>query len=165
MTLRSTAQIPAKLPSSPGGELPFPWSGGLNAGQFCALDLDLDGSDDLVLFDRHGNRVVPFLYRPSVAGGYTEAPKYAPLLPVMHDWFITADYDGDGRKDIFTYGLGGIRVFRNISVDTLAFRNVTDLLESFYYTGKVGILVTSVDYPAIGDIDGDGDLDLLTFIS
>jgi hypothetical protein len=40
---------------------------------------------------------------------------------------------------------------------------VTNLLESYYYTGYVGILVTSVDYPAIADIDGDGDLDLLTF--
>jgi hypothetical protein len=40
---------------------------------------------------------------------------------------------------------------------------ITSLLTSFFYTGKTGILVTDVDYPALADIDGDGDLDLLTF--
>ena len=76
---------------------------------------------------------------------------------------MTVDYNCDGRMDLFTYGLGGIRVFRNISENELKFELVTNMLTSWYYSGYIGILVTPVDYPAIADIDRDGDLDLLTF--
>jgi hypothetical protein len=144
--------------------LSFPWAGGMNSCQFCSIDLDLDGTQDMLVFDRHGNRKLTFInhgIHDSI--GYIYVPAYAAKLPVMHDWVITADYNCDGKTDIFTYGNGGIRVFENISDTALRFRLVTGLLESFYYSGKVGILVTDVDYPALADIDGDGDLDLLTF--
>ncbi len=144
--------------------LKFPWAGGLNSCQFCAIDLNTDGLNDLLIFDRHGNRKLTFLNHGSPdAIDYSFSPACALQLPELHDWVITADYNCDGRMDIFTYGMGGVRVFKNISDTVLKFRLITDLLESFYYTGKVGILVTSVDYPALADIDSDGDLDLLTF--
>ncbi len=149
---------------SSGQPLKFPWAGGLNSCQFCAIDLNNDGIRDLLIFDRHGNRRLTFInHGQPGAVDYTFAPEYALLLPDLHDWVITADYNHDGKMDIFTYGLGGVRVFENISDTSLKFRLITGLLESFYYTGKVGILVTSVDYPALADIDNDGDLDLLTF--
>jgi len=146
------------------GNLRYPWTGGLNSCQFVTIDLDLDGIQDLLIFDRHGNRKLTFINTgtPGVID-YRFEPSFARLLPAMTDWVITADYDRDGRMDLFTYNNGGVMVYRNVSDKTLAFNLVTDLLESFYYTGKVGILVTSVDYPGIADIDGDGDLDLLTF--
>jgi hypothetical protein len=144
--------------------LKFPWAGGLNSCQFCAIDLNADGINDLLIFDRHGNRRLTFINHgtPNTVD-YTFSPEYSLPLPDLHDWVITADYNNDGKMDIFTYGMGGVRVFENISDTILKFKLVTDLLESFYYTGKVGILVTSVDFPALADIDGDGDLDLLTF--
>ena len=153
--------LPTPYPLLP---LNFPWAGGLNSCQLCAIDLNLDGISDLLLFDRHGNRVLTFINHatPNTIN-YTFTPAFALQLPDLHDWVITADYNCDGKMDIFTYGLGGVRVFENVSDTGLKFKLITDLLESFYYTGKVGILVTSVDYPAIADIDGDGDLDLLTF--
>ena len=148
----------------PAGILRYPWAGGLNSCQFGKIDLDLDGIDDLVVFDRHGNRVLPFINNGSPGlEGYSCQCEYAALLPELHDWVIFADYDRDGKQDIFTYSLGGIRVFRNISDSVLEFKLVTNLLKSFYYTGYVGLLLTPVDYPAIADIDGDGDLDILTF--
>jgi hypothetical protein len=140
--------------------LPYPWSGGLNSCQFCSIDINLDGNNDLLIFDRHGNRVLPYI---RTAWGLEPAPEYAGLFPDLHDWVISADYNCDGKMDLFTYGLGGVRVFENISETVLSFRLVTDMLKSYYYTGYVGILLTPVDYPAIADIDGDGDLDLLTF--
>lgn len=157
----SSIQYPA---SESVVNLLFPWAGGLNSCQFCALDFNLDGIEDLLIFDRHGNRKLTFINHgtPNTID-YSFAPEYASKLPGMHDWVITADFNCDGKMDIFTYGFGGVRVFENVSDTTLKFKLVTDLLESFYYTGKVGILVTSVDYPALADIDGDGDLDLLTF--
>ncbi len=144
--------------------LKFPWAGGLNSCQFCSIDLNLDGINDLLIFDRHGNRKLTFINNGTPNSvDFILAPEFAEKLPVLHDWVMTVDYNCDGKMDIFTYGMGGVRVFKNISDNTLKFQLITDLLESFYYTGKVGILVTSVDYPAIADIDGDGDLDILTF--
>jgi hypothetical protein len=148
----------------PAGTLKYPWAGGLNSCQFGSVDLNLDGINDLVIFDRHGNRVIPFINN-GIQGldGYSWHPEYTSLLPDLHDWVILTDYNNDGKQDIFTYSLGGIRVFRNISDTILKFELVTNLLKSFYYNGYVGILVTPVDYPAIADIDGDGDPDILTF--
>ncbi|MCX6305290.1 MAG: T9SS type A sorting domain-containing protein [Bacteroidetes bacterium] len=159
----SNLETGAMAPAT-GSTLKFPWAGGVNSCQFCAIDLNLDGIKDLLIFDRHGNRKLTFINHGTPdAIDYTFAPEYALLLPGMHDWVIAIDYNCDGKQDIFTYGMGGVRVFENISDTELKFRLVTDLLASFYYTGKVGILVTSVDYPALADIDNDGDMDLLTF--
>ena len=136
----------------------------MNAMQFCELDLDLDGTLDLLAFDRHGNRIIPLIYDGSSASGlYHPDTSYISHLPKLHDWIITADYNCDGRMDLFTYGLGGIKVYRNISENELEFELVTNMLTSWFYNGYIGILVTPVDYPALADIDGDGDLDLLTF--
>ena len=144
--------------------LKFAWAGGMNSCQFAPIDLNLDGITDLLVFDRHGNRKLTFINAgiPNTID-YTLESRYSRLLPVLTDWVQTVDYNGDGKMDIFTYYDGGIRVFENVSDTGLKFRLVTSMLTSFYYTSKVGILVTSVDYPALTDIDGDGDLDLLTF--
>ncbi|MEI7490280.1 MAG: T9SS type A sorting domain-containing protein [Bacteroidota bacterium] len=156
--------LPAFGQSSQAGNMKYTWAGGLNACQFCAIDLDLDGLNDLLIFDRHGNRKLTFINQGgSGQVNYRYAPEYEALLPEMQEWVITADYNCDGKMDIFTYGYGGVRVFRNTSAGSLGFHLQTDLLKSWYYTGYVGILVTSADYPAIADVDGDGDLDLLTF--
>ena len=162
----SSAFTPAPLAalSTTNTSLSYPWTGGFNACQFCEIDLNLDGISDLLIFDRHGNRRITMINLGKAdTTDYFYDPDYALQLPSLGEWVITADYNCDGRMDIFTYENGGIRVFRNESVSTLKFTLVTNLLESFYYTSYIGILVTSVDYPAITDIDGDGDLDLLTF--
>jgi hypothetical protein len=145
-------------------QLKYPWAGGMNSCQFGSIDINLDGKPDLIIFDRHGNRILPFINKGSPGETrYTFHPEYASLFPNLHDWVIFSDYNCDGKADIFTYSLGGARVFKNVSDTALKFELVTNLLTSFYYSGKVGILITPVDYPAIADIDGDGDQDLLTF--
>ncbi|MCX6241401.1 MAG: T9SS type A sorting domain-containing protein [Bacteroidetes bacterium] len=150
--------------SSLPGTLKYTWAGGLNSCQFCSIDLNLDGISDLLIFDRHGNRKLTFINQGGSGQiSYRYAPEYESRLPEMQEWVITADYNCDGKMDIFTYANGGVRVFRNTSAGSLSFHLQTDLLQSWYYTGFVGILVTSADYPALADIDGDGDLDLLTF--
>jgi len=144
--------------------LKYPWAGGLNSCQFGKIDINLDGIKDLVIFDRQGSRILPFIndgIPDSVS--YTFHPELASLFPALHDWVYFYDYDCDGKEDIFTYGDGTIRVFHNISDTILKFELVTNMIESYYYSGKVGILGTTVDYPSISDIDGDGAVDILTF--
>ncbi|HPS74406.1 MAG TPA: T9SS type A sorting domain-containing protein [Bacteroidales bacterium] len=155
-----TAFLPATAQVSSPSQLHDPWAGGLNSCQFCNIDINLDGTNDLLIFDRHGNRILPYL---QTGWGFRPAPETACLFPDLHDWVITSDYNCDGKMDLFTYSLGGVRIFQNTSDTSLKFTLVTDMLTSYYYNGYVGILVTPVDYPAIADIDGDGDLDLLTF--
>ena len=149
------------------GILLSPWCGGLNACQFGQIDLNGDGVNDLVAFDRHGGRVSCFVNKGGVGEvNYECDNSYSKHFPRLTDWAIFADYDGDGRNDIFTYSKGwaGIKVYRNVSADSLAFELVAfPYLTSWQSGGEVNILATNTDYPAIVDVDGDGDLDILTF--
>jgi hypothetical protein len=143
-----------------GQNLPMPWVGGMNSVHFSEIDLDLDGVYDLLGFEKHGNRLLPFLRTDD---GYTYAPQYARLFPVLHDWVVLYDYNHDGKADIFTYGLASIRVLENISDDTLRFRPVTEALQAYYYNGYTNIYASPDDYLVVEDIDGDGHLDILNF--
>ncbi|RLD56632.1 MAG: hypothetical protein DRJ05_11020 [Bacteroidetes bacterium] len=145
----------------------FPWAGGMNSCQFNEIDLDLDGIKDLMVFDRNGDRIMTFL-NGGTSGevDYTYAPEYAQNFPELFDWVILADYNMDGKADIFTYspGWAGMKVYKNTSGEELSFTiEVEPYLKSFQGGGYVNILVTYADYPGISDIDGDGDLDILTF--
>lgn len=147
--------------------LASPWCGGLNACQFGQMDLDGDGKKDLVVFDRQGNRVLCFLNKGGVGEiDYQYDATFASCFPKLTDWAVFADYDGDGREDIFTYSKGwaGIKVYRNVSDGKLAFElAVAPYLTSLQGGGAVNLMATDADYPAIVDLDGDGDLDILTF--
>ena len=140
--------------------LRLPWAGGLNSVHFSEIDLDTDGSPDLLGFEKHGNRLLPFLRRD---GGFEYAPQYVRFFPDLHDWAIFYDYNHDGKPDIFTYGLASIRVFENISTDTPRFRPVTDALQAYYYNGYTNIYASPDDYLVVDDVDEDGHLDILNF--
>lgn len=142
----------------------MPWAGGLNSCQFGSVDLDMDGKKDLVIFDRHGYRILPYLNK-GVAGEikFEYAPQYAAAFPKMEHWMQLADYDKDGKEDIFTYRYpSGIKIYRNTSTTKLSFASQpSSVLKSLYGTVFAQIPATNVVYPAISDMDGDGDLDVL----
>lgn len=146
---------------------PHPWAGGLNHVQICELDFDLDGVMDLLVFDKNGNRVLPFI--KNTANNtffYTYAPEYIEKLPDIEQWIQTMDYNNDGKNDLFTYTIGGIKVYRNESNqnEDLQFTEATNgFLYSLQGSIYTNLFVTNVDYPAISDIDNDGDYDILAF--
>ena len=143
------------------------WASGINAAQFNEIDLDLDGTMDLVVFDKSGNKLIPYLNKN---GEFIFAPDYRDLFPVhkygedLHDWVIFADYNCDGKNDIYTYSSGGFAIFKNTSTTSLSFSLVDTLVRSDY-GGPIplNIYISAVDIPAVADIDYDGDLDILTF--
>ncbi len=150
-----------------GNNMKFPWVGGLNAVQFQEIDMNLDGIKDLLVFDVHGDKKYTFI-NDGVANqvSYRYEPKYEKLFPKLISWVQLVDYNGDGKNDIFTYFPGGIKVYKNISESStgLKFQLITNMINYIAPNGMgINIFVSSVDYPAISDIDNDGDLDILTF--
>jgi len=142
----------------------YPFAGGLNSCQFMNIDINLDGTDDILVFDRHGYRILPFIVLASSPEKYLFKPELASLFPPIEQWMQAIDYNNDSKKDIFTYTTGGIKVYRNDSEGVLKFTLVTNpFLLSMQGSTLTNILVTSVDYPAIVDVDADGDMDVLTF--
>lgn len=144
----------------------MPWVGGFNNAQISKIDLDLDGTEDLFVFDRSTNSIHPFLASGTSGNiNYTYAPEYIKYFPRFNNWVLLRDYNCDGKKDIFANTPGGIQVYRNIADDTLEFENASN--NTYLYTTQYGnylnLYVSAVDIPSISDIDGDGDLDVLTF--
>ncbi|MEO5643454.1 MAG: T9SS type A sorting domain-containing protein [Bacteroidia bacterium] len=153
--------------------LNFPWAGGINFAQFSEIDLDQNGTMDLFVFDRTGDKITTYINNgtPNQVD-YSIAPQYITRFPRLHDWAILRDYNCDGKMDIFTAYSGsspGISVWENIStlVGGLQFQLVanplmTDIAPNTNHTTSI-LWVTNVDIPAVRDIDNDGDLDVLTF--
>ena len=152
-----------------GDTLENPWAGGFNSVQFSEVDLNLDGKKDLFVFDRTGNRISTYINAgiPNQVS-YKHDPSYIKYFPALRDWVLFRDYNCDGKMDIFTYYSGGMSAYKNTSTSTLLdFTLDTNLVYSDYNPDTapnfINLYISSADIPAIDDIDGDGDLDVLTF--
>ncbi len=121
------------------------------------LDFDGDGRQDVLLVNsknwpgRAGPRATPALYRNAGNGSFADVTKTAGLDVEMYGMGVAAaDYDNDGRIDVYLTGLGGNRLFRNLGDGRFA-----DV------TAKAGVggggFSTSA---AFFDYDTDGNLDL-----
>lgn len=155
--------IPVKVGST---TLRMPWAGGINYGQFSTIDFNFDGLEDLVIFDRSGDE---FVLMEHVISGSVHNYKYVYkghlYFPECKSRAAFVDYDSDGRKDLFTYGIGGIKVYRNIGNSTtgLQWQLITEILQTDYTNNISNLFVSASDIPAYSDIDFDGDMDILTF--
>lgn len=152
------------------GVLAFPWAGGLNHPQFSNIDFDSNGTNDLLVFDKSGDKLVCFTM--NAQNQLAIAPKYRQMFTnqhgtinrSLHGWVLLRDFNNDGKSDIFTYSNGGMAVYRNDgNADTLIFTLVTSKLLSDYGNGLINIYVSPSDLPAIMDVDGDSDMDIVTF--
>lgn len=146
-----------------GKALSMPWAGGLNAALLQMADLSGNGREELISLDRSSQSMMVFAWE---AEQWLPQPHLLCLLPPdIRNWFIMEDYDGDGLKDIFTYTATGIRLFRNVSQpgQPASFSLQTETINYESNNRQVNLLVNSSDVPAITDVDGDGDLDILAY--
>ncbi|MBI1836653.1 MAG: T9SS type A sorting domain-containing protein [Flavobacteriia bacterium] len=143
------------------------WQGGLNNPQFSTIDYDFDGDEDLFIFDRSSNNIR--LYTNEIMNNqrfYKFVFNGKSFFP--NDLFYRAqliDYNFDGKKDLFTYGIGSVKVFKNDgnSINGLQWTLFKSILYSEYFNNYTNLYVSSSDIPAIVDVDFDGDIDILTF--
>ncbi len=157
-----------------GRSLAMPWQGGMNNPQPAVVDLNKDGEPDLYVFDRTGGLHTAFVSNDAVTTGWAPAPELVDSFPELAHWVQLKDYNGDEVPDLFAYsdipGVPGIVVFEGqFQQDQLVFNrlNLGNPFQVLAFTptsgNELNILVTSIDYPAIADVDCDGDLDILTF--
>jgi len=150
-----------------GNALKFPWAGGLNYPQFSELDYDYDGDLDLIAFDRSNDQIKVFEHVVQAGAHSYQWNPYGPsFFPNdLRYRLYFADYNLDGKNDLFTQGIGGIQVFKNVGslASGLQWELEKNLLYSDYNGLFMGLYVSAADIPAIVDVDGDLDLDILTF--
>jgi len=152
-----------------------PFAGGLNAPQISEIDLNQDGRQDLFVFDRAGDAVLTFLQSgPADDPIYTYTPEYVDMFPALTNWVLLRDFNRDGLPDIYAYsdvpGIDGITVYTssysegNWSFERYDFGPPFNLIQYENANGNtLQAYVSRIDYPAVDDIDGDGDLDIVTF--
>lgn len=144
----------------------IPWTGGMDYCQFSNIDFDFDGDLDLFVFDRTCDKVLTFIQNGGTGVvDYDYAPEYEDLFPVgLRDWALLVDYNCDGLPDLFTYTIGGCRVFKNTGSIAAGheFTLEKPILKTTLWSEGY-MYFSSIDVPFFGDIDGDSDIDVLSF--
>jgi hypothetical protein len=121
------------------------------------LDADGDGRQDLFLVNSKswtpaaGRRSLSALYRNNGDGTFTDVTRAAGLaVEVYGQGAAAADYDNDGRTDLYLTALGGNKLFRNLGGGKFA-----DV------TARAGVGAGGFSSSALWfDSDKDGRLDL-----
>ncbi len=151
-------------------ELQAPWSGGITTPLFSQFDLNNDNQPELTYFDRtNGKVVVLTLENVDNSVRFVQNLALAATFPEeVYDWMLLRDFDCDGDADLFYGSMGSLHVFENTG--GLSFPEFTffssALLTTIEYktsTETAPVYCASTDFPAIQDIDNDGDLDILSF--
>jgi enediyne biosynthesis protein E4 len=121
------------------------------------LDADGDGWQDVLLVNatswpgRPSSKASMALYRNNQNGTFTDVTARAGLaVPIYGLGVAAADYDNDGRIDIYVTALGRDRLYRNLG--GLKFADVTDAAG----VGDPGFSTSAAWF----DYDRDGRLDL-----
>jgi len=167
-----------------GKLLEYPFAGGLNAGQYSAADLNNDQILDLVIFDRAGDVFLTFINTGTPnAVSYRYAPEYACHFPPLQDYAILRDFNQDGAADIFCASIPPPFSTQEMQVFQGYYENNVLKFKPFlftypgcstcdnrliYYPSTIpgiwnNLVIADTDVPGVADMDGDGDLDILTF--
>lgn len=145
-------------------------SGGFLAPQFSMFDLNGDGQKELISYDRFSGMIGVWQHLEGIQYVWA-ADEIDIVWPRIKNWMLIRDFNHDGIPDIFTQGLHGIAVYEGYRVgEGIRFRPLNGdsfIDDSLAYTTrahrKTNIFHGPDDIPVIADVDGDGDLDIMTF--
>lgn len=146
--------------------LDFPFAGGVNFGQYGNADLNNDTLPDLIVFDKSNNFFTVLLNQ---GNKYSYDFDYSPTFPddtlKPISWVIFRDANCDGFNDIYTMNVSGdgAKILSRLpSFNSFPEWQLFD--EKIQFNNDSIFQIINTDIPIIEDIDGDGDIDLASFI-
>jgi len=142
-----------------GKTLPSPFAGGINSAQIQTIDLTGDQVEEWVIWDINSRQLLVFKQEGESFIHLPELSYFFP--PDISGFLVLADYDLDGKKDLFTATALGIKAYKNTSSSNqISWQVAHNFLR---LDGSANIQTNNLDTPLIQDLDGDGDLDLVIF--
>src|SRR5690625_4270027 len=111
-------------------------SGGFLAPQFSMFDLNEDGRQELITFDRLSGVIGVWQHLDGIRYKWI-GDKIDVEWPRIKNWMLIRDFNQDGVPDIFTQGLHGIAVYEGYRVgEGIRFRPLTG--DSFIDDSQIG---------------------------
>jgi hypothetical protein len=142
-----------------GEVLDMPWSGGINAPQPANLTIASDRRGVLI-YDKASDNY-QFYWREQAEW---RMETYDHKMPdTKPGWSLLRDYNCDGKMDLFTTGNDGVEVYQNVGENEPEWELESASLRTLGSSGVINLIINSSDIPAIDDVDGDGDLDILVY--
>lgn len=141
-----------------------PWSGGMNNPQISSVDLNLDGFTDLFIFEKDGGLRRGFVYNSATGNYHWDSMAHTSFPKPEGGFMLLRDYNADGKYDIFMQPItaAGFDVYKNVSDTSLTFIKAgSNLMYKRKNASKLYFIIPYNDLPAISDMDGDGDLDVI----
>ena len=132
---------------------------GINSAQIQTIDLTGDGKEEWVVWDINSRQLQVFEKKGEQ---FLIRPGLSYFFPTdVSGFLVLADFDRDGKKDLFTSTALGIKAYRNTSSGSqISWTIAQNFLR---LEGANNIPANNLDTPLLQDLDGDGDLDLLLF--
>ncbi|MEO0897477.1 MAG: T9SS type A sorting domain-containing protein, partial [Bacteroidota bacterium] len=153
------------------------WIGGLNNPHPSNIDLNGDGTLDVVIAEESGQdrhiSFIPFIHSGNVGEKeFTFAPKYERMFDncECYEWAILASCNKDSLPHVFCGRTSGsnFQLYKPIRHcnDSISYVKVRDPLnyqrDQSNPADTVSVYQVRTDIPAIADVDFDGDLDIIT---
>lgn len=142
--------------------------GGMNNPQFSQADLNNDGIADLYVFDYSAKKHLAFVWDNNQ---WNYASELTVNFPELESWAFLRDFNQDGIADIFAYAFdtssSGLIVYEGFwNENVIDFKRYLfdGYLQAYdVFNDYQAVYLSQGEVPAIGDVDNDEDIDLLTF--
>lgn len=134
-----------------------PWVGAMNQPQFSLADFDADGQDEMLVFDREGGAPRVFFWNQALQS-WRWMPGKGKFFPQNPSWVLATDLNCDLWPDLIV----GTPDSNTASIWLGSGEFLWDSTGILTTTAGEPAYVLKGDIPAIGDVDDDGDIDLLS---
>lgn len=145
-------------------DMELPWAGGLNNPQFAMADFNRDGRKDLLIYEinEYQSKVKTFVAKGN--GIYEYNPLYEGNFGNVNGYVKLLDFNGDNIADLIHKNQYGVGIFYGYyNNNELKFNYYKDLYYEINTGNWSGVYVSGLAIPAFADLDGDSDIDILSY--